>query len=180
MSSIALSFNNVDLVPVDSKDNQLWFTSNQLAEALGYKNIKSLNKTYNANSDEFTSKMTMTTTTVVDGINGSKRKLKVRLFSLRGCHLMGMFARTEIAKEFRKWVLNILDDEVDKINAERDSLSFQYNQACATTALVKRDLSQAGRDLRHLGQVVMPEMLEKLAALESKIQPQLPNLEVLK
>lgn len=180
MSSIALSFNNVDLVPVDSKDNQLWFTSNQLAEALGYKNIKSLNKTYNANSDEFTSKMTMTTTTVVDGINGSKRKLKVRLFSLRGCHLMGMFARTEIAKEFRKWVLNILDDEVDKINAERDSLSFQYNQACATTALVKRDLSQAGRDLRHLGQVVMPEMLEKLAALESRIQPQLPNLEVLK
>ena len=180
MSSIALSFNNVDLVPVDSKDNQLWFTSNQLAEALGYKNIKSLNKTYNANSDEFTSKMTMTTTTVVDGINGSKRKLKVRLFSLRGCHLMGMFARTEIAKEFRKWVLNILDDEVDKINAERDSLSFQYNQACATTALVKRDLSQAGRDLRHLGQVVMPEMLEKLAALENKIQPQLPNLEVLK
>jgi len=42
--------------------------------------------------------------------------------------------------------------------------------------LVKRDLSQAGRDLRHLGQTVMPEMLEKLAALESKIQPQLPNL----
>ena len=90
---------------------------------------------------------------------------------------MGMLARTEIAKDFRKWVLNVLDDEVDKINAERDSLSFQYNQACATTALVKRDLSQAGRDLRHLGQVVMPEMLEKLAALENKIQPQLPHID---
>lgn len=178
MSSLALSFNGVDLTPVSGKDNQLWFTSNQLAEALGYKNIKSLNKTFNSNSDEFTDKMTMTTLTVVDGINGSKRKLKVRLFSLRGCHLMGMLARTEIAKDFRKWVLNVLDAEIDKVNAERDSLSFQYNQACATTALVKRDLSQAGRDLRHLGQVVMPEMLEKLAALESKIQPQLTNLEV--
>ena len=180
MASIALSFNNVDLVPVDNNDNQLWFTSNQLAEALGYKNIRSLNKTYNSNSDEFTSKMTVTTLAVVDDINGSKRKVKVRLFSLRGCHLMGMLARTEIAKDFRKWVLNVLDDEVDKINAERDSLSFKYNQTCATAALVQRDLSQAGRDLRHLGQKVMPELLDKLAALESMIQPQLPNLEVVK
>ncbi len=180
MSSIALSFNNVDLVPVDNNDNQLWFTSNQLAEALGYKNIRSLNKTYNSNSDEFTSKMTLTTLAVVDDINGSKRKVKVRLFSLRGCHLMGMLARTEIAKDFRKWVLNVIDDEVDKINAERDSLSFKYNQTCATAALVQRDLSQAGRDLRHLGQKVMPELLDKLAALESMIQPQLPNLEVVK
>lgn len=177
MASIALSFNNVDLVPVDNNDNQLWFTSNQLAEALGYKNIRSLNKTYNSNSDEFTSKMTVTTLAVVDDINGSKRKVKVRLFSLRGCHLMGMLARTEIAKDFRKWVLNVLDDEVDKINAERDSLSFKYNQTCATAALVQRDLSQAGRDLRHLGQKVMPELLDKLAALESMIQPQLPNLD---
>jgi prophage antirepressor-like protein len=180
MSSIALSFNNVDLTPIDNGDNQLWFTSNQLAQALGYKNIRSLNKTYNSNSDEFTSKMTVTTLAVVDDINGSKRKVKVRLFSLRGCHLMGMLARTEIAKDFRKWVLNVLDDEVDKINAERDSLSFKYNQTCATAALVQRDLSQAGRDLRHLGQKVMPELLDKLAALESMIQPQLPNLEVVK
>lgn len=177
MTSLTLNFNGVDLTPIDNGDNQLWFTSNQLAEALGYKNIKSLNKTYNSNSDEFTSKMTMTTVAVVDGINGSKRKVKVRLFSLRGCHLMGMLARTEIAKDFRKWVLNVLDDEVDKINAERDSLSFKYNQACAATALVKRDLSQAGRDLRRLGQIVMPEMLEKLAEIEGQLQPLLTGFD---
>ncbi len=177
MSSIALSFNNVDLTPINHTDNQLWFTSKQLAEALGYKNAKSLNRIYNANSDEFTSKMTTTTKSVVSS-KTKGLKVSTRIFSLRGCHLMGMFARTEVAKDFRKWVLDILDDEVDKINAERDSLSFKYNQTCATTALVKRDLSQAGRDLRHLGQVVMPELLEQLAALESKIQPQLPNLEV--
>src|SRR5690606_13264315 len=120
------------------------------------------------------------TDTVTQDINGRKRKLSIRIFSLRGCHLMGMFARTTEAKKFRHWVLNILDDEVDKINAERDSLSFKYNQTCATAALVQRDLSQAGRDLRHLGQKVMPELLDKLAALESMIQPQLTNLEVAK
>ena len=176
MASIALSFNNVDLVPVDNKDNQLWFTSSQLAKALGYKNTKSLNRIYNANSDEFTSKMTTTTKSVVSS-KTKGLKVNTRIFSLRGCHLMGIFARTEVAKDFRKWVLDILDDEVDKINAERDSLSFKYNQTCATAALVQRDLSQAGRDLRHLGQKVMPELLDKLAALESMIQPQLPNLD---
>ena len=174
MSSIALSFNNVDLTPIDHGSNQVWFTSKQLAEALGYKQSRAITKIYNRNADEFTSSMTKTVS------NPHVPNLDMRIFSLRGCHLLAMFSRTAIAKDFRKWVLNVLDDEIDKINAERDSLSFQYNQTCATAALVQRDLSQAGRDLRHLGQVVMPEMLEKLAALESKIQPQLPNLEVLK
>lgn len=32
-----------------------------------------------------------------------------RIFSLRGCHLLAMFARTPVAKAFRKWVLDVLD-----------------------------------------------------------------------
>lgn len=36
----------------------------------------------------------------------------VRIFSLRGAHLLGMFARTERAVEFRRWVLDILDREI--------------------------------------------------------------------
>ena len=180
MASIALSFNNVDLTPIAVDNNDMWFTANDLAKALEYKNVRSIYKIYNANADEFTDKMTTVTVSVTQDINGRKRKLSIRIFSLRGCHLMGMFARTTEAKKFRHWVLNVLDDEVDKINAERDSLSFKYNQTCATAALVQRDLSQAGRDLRHLGQKVMPELLDKLAALESMIQPQLPNLEVVK
>ncbi len=35
-----------------------------------------------------------------------------RVFSLRGAHLIAMFARTPKAKEFRRWVLDILDREV--------------------------------------------------------------------
>ena len=37
---------------------------------------------------------------------------KVRIFSLRGAHLIAMFARTKIAKTFRKWMLDVLDEEV--------------------------------------------------------------------
>ncbi|CAM6492057.1 hypothetical protein ENINCK372B1_16190 [Enterobacter intestinihominis] len=36
----------------------------------------------------------------------------MRVFSLRGAHLIGMFARTPKAKEFRRWVLDVLDREV--------------------------------------------------------------------
>lgn len=31
----------------------------------------------------------------------------VRIFSLRGCHLLAMLARTAIAKQFRVWVLKV-------------------------------------------------------------------------
>ena len=174
MASIALSFNNVDLTPINDSNNEVWFTSKQLAEALGYKQSRAITKIFNRNEDEFTKSMSKTVS------NPHVPNLDMRVFSLRGCHLLAMFARTNVAKDFRKWVLNVLDDEIDRINAERDSLSFKYNQTCATAALVQRDLSQAGRDLRHLGQKVMPELLDKLAALESMIQPQLPNLEVVK
>jgi hypothetical protein len=36
---------------------------------------------------------------------------ETRIFSLRGAHLLGMFARTPIAADFRRWVLDILDKE---------------------------------------------------------------------
>lgn len=48
---------------------------------------------------------------VTNGINNSLRKKSVRIFSLRGAHLIAMFSRTPVAKEFRKWVLDILDKE---------------------------------------------------------------------
>ena len=40
---------------------------------------------------------------------------KARIFSLRGCHLVAMFARTPVAKAFRRWVLDVLD----KLDAEQ-------------------------------------------------------------
>lgn len=108
MSSIALSFNNVDLTPIDNGDGQIWVTSSELAKALGYKSSKSITNLYNANACEFTDTMS----TVIDIVTVRKTGdmvMPTRIFSLRGCHLIGMFARTKIAQEFRAWVLDILD-----------------------------------------------------------------------
>lgn len=108
-----LTFQNITLTPA-KVDNQIWLSSADLAKALGYAETDSVTKIYNRNKDEFTSNMTMTVKLTANGINGSTRQKENRIFSLRGCHLIAMFARTHIAKEFRQWVLDILDKEVGK------------------------------------------------------------------
>ncbi|GHK74011.1 hypothetical protein ECZU12_54220 [Escherichia coli] len=50
-----------------------------------------------------------------------------RVFSLRGAHLIAMFARTPVAKEFRRWVLDILDREVQQSPITKQ---FTDNELC--------------------------------------------------
>lgn len=108
-----LAFRNTKFNPV-IHNNQIWLTGKELGQALNYKNTKSIANLFNENEDEFTPAMSLVIESVTNGINGSQRRIKVRVFSLRGAHLIAMFARTEVAKEFRKWVLDILDHEVSK------------------------------------------------------------------
>ncbi len=107
----ALSFNGVTLTPIHH-NAQIYLTSAELAKALGYSSTDKVTNLYHRNSDEFSDEMTMTFKMGVNGINGSIRQLEQRIFSLRGCHLIAMFARTPVAKEFRKWVLDVLAKEV--------------------------------------------------------------------
>lgn len=131
-----LSFNHVIFKPVELNDDQIWLTSLQLAQALGYKRIDSVSQIYRRNADEFSENMTQ----VIDFLENVKLTFsdktkknfeninltvtdeaeyltnKTRIFSLRGCHLVALFSRTKNAKDFRKWVLDILDREI-KTNA---------------------------------------------------------------
>lgn len=107
-----LTFQNTTL-SVINKNNQTFLTGSDLGIALGYsKPLQSVTNLYNSNADEFTAEMTaLVEMQTAGGIQ------KVRIFSLRGAHLIAMFARTKIAKEFRKWVLDVLDKEVRKTTA---------------------------------------------------------------
>lgn len=106
MSSLALSFNDVNFTPVQ-QDNQAWITSRELGQALGYSREDAVNKIFERNSDEFTGSMTRNVKLTLQG-----QAREIRVFSLRGCHLIAMLSRTAIAKQFRKWVLDVLDREV--------------------------------------------------------------------
>ncbi|MBD2816563.1 phage repressor protein [Xenorhabdus sp. Flor] len=92
------------------RTNKIWFTAVELAKALGYKKSDAVTQIYERNSDEFTSVMTET---LKMRVSGNYQKT-VRIFSLRGAHLIAMFAKTSVAKAFRKWVLDILDREVEE------------------------------------------------------------------
>ncbi|WEV48107.1 BRO family protein [Acinetobacter sp. ESL0695] len=102
MTSLALSFNDVNFSPVQN-DNQIWLTASELARALGYKQENAVSKIFNRNADEFSEEMTK----VIK--NPQLPNLGMRIFNSRGCHLIAMFARTDVAKAFRKWVLDVLD-----------------------------------------------------------------------
>ena len=106
-----LTFNEVNFNPINN-NGQIWLTSAEVAKALGYSRTDKISGLYNRNKDEFTDTMTTTVEMFVDGFGGGNSKKPVRIFSLRGCHALAMFARTVIAKKFRKWVLDILDKEV--------------------------------------------------------------------
>nr|WP_227630047.1 P22AR C-terminal domain-containing protein [Klebsiella oxytoca] len=106
-----LTFHNIKLLPAPVTDG-IWLTSSDIAKALGYASSKSVSTIYSRNSDEFTGSMSMVIKMKTNGINNNLRDKSVRVFSLRGCHLIAMFATTDKAKEFRRWVLDILDREV--------------------------------------------------------------------
>lgn len=109
----ALTFQTTQFDVIE-RNKQLWLAASDIASALGYANSNSISRIYRRNSDEFTNGMTEE---VKLALSGNYQKT-VRIFSLRGAHLIAMFARTSIAKQFRKWVLDILDKETQHTTIE--------------------------------------------------------------
>lgn len=118
--TMALTFNGITLSPV-TYQNSLWIRATELARALGYSDTRKISHLYERNADEFTPEMTQVIeiTDVPEMGTLENLRRKARIFSLRGCHLVAMFARTPVAKAFRRWVLDVLD----KLDAEQHAAS---------------------------------------------------------
>ncbi|HBR1167976.1 P22AR C-terminal domain-containing protein [Klebsiella pneumoniae] len=174
------NFHGVTLNPVENVTG-IWLTSADIAKALGYKSTKSISNLFAQYEDEFSQGMTMVIESVTNGINGSTRRMKVRVFSLRGAHLIAMFARTPVAKEFRRWVLDILDREVvhspiakQFSDDELCSLAWLWRASdimltaceCVTPLLKVAEHRQAGR-FHTIGQE-LPRTINKARALISR------------
>ncbi|MGV4191160.1 BRO-N domain-containing protein [Citrobacter freundii] len=101
-----LNFHGISLQPAPDIDG-IWLTANQIGYALQYADDKAVQRIFARHIDEFTEKMTRVVKLTTPG--GHQ---ETRVFSLRGAHMVAMFARTPVAKEFRHWVLDILDREV--------------------------------------------------------------------
>ena len=157
---MALTFNDVTFSPV-SHQSSLWIRAAELARALGYKDDSSVRKIYERNADEFTPDMTQLIE-ISDRVNltvSENLKTKVRIFSLRGCHLLAMFARTPVAKQFRVWVLDVLDKLAEEERAKTEPASnpdklpspdapLTPDQQCTLQAIVRAKVEALPREQR--------------------------------
>lgn len=108
-TATALSFETTTF-DVVTRDNQPWLRVQQIAVALGYSRPDVLQQLYASNAAEFSDSMTALVKLPTAG-----GEQLVRCFSLRGAHLLGMFARTDKAADFRRWVLDILDSHTAQL-----------------------------------------------------------------
>lgn len=143
-------------------NNKIWFTAKTLATALKYSRGDKITGIYNRNKTEFSQGMTENLKLRVSG-NYIKT---VRLFSLRGAHLIAMFARTPVAEEFRKWVLDILDKEVSEttpivVKPNREILPKGVYH-CRSKYNPYRACVWNGGDMVHIG--VFPTIAEAVEA----------------
>jgi len=102
LTGAVLAFENTEFDVVDIHGVP-WLRGLQVASALGYKNpAADIQNLYSRNADEFTDEMTQ----VVELPTAGGVQM-ARIFSPRGCYLIGMLARTERAK-----ALDVLEGRV--------------------------------------------------------------------
>ena len=125
--------------------------------------IRQVQKLYLRHADEFT--LTMTDMVKMQTRGGEQ---EVRVFSLRGAHLLGMFARTERAKAFRRKVLDVLDEQTRRgqsLGAEFQRTLLEYSGKQAVASI-------CGKGLRQWQQQKQP-LEARLSDLATQIQPSL-------
>ncbi len=155
-----LTFQNFTFNPI-VENGQVWFTSAEIARALKYKKTDSVSQIYARNADEFTDSMTTTLKMKVVRKTGEVEMVN-RLFSLRGAHLIAMFASTPVAKEFRKWVLDILDREVTGSNLDEH--------------LLLRNLTTAKKHIERVRDIYREILSPSLIKLNEKLESELYTL----
>ena len=103
-----LAFRRTAFHPI-TREGQPWLTAAEIGSAMGYLDDKSIHRAYARHREEFTEHMAG-----VVKLTTPSGEQDVRIFSLRGAHLLAMFSRTPVAAEFRRWVLDLLDQEAAK------------------------------------------------------------------
>ncbi|WP_153075763.1 BRO-N domain-containing protein [Paraburkholderia bonniea] len=136
-SNAILIFENIEFDVVDIH-NEPWLRGPQIGDALGYEKGRiSIHKLFESNTDEFTDSMTQ-----LIELDTAGGRQQVRIFSPRGCYLLGMLARTERAKAFRAWVLDVLEGRLVPQQTGRLTVS-QRLAALRYRGTLAKDLARA-------------------------------------
>lgn len=155
-----LKFHDQVVIPFDNGDGKIWFTAKQAAGLLGYAQVKAITNLYNRNKDEFTEGMSQVINVMTNGVNNNLRRKKVRVFSPRGLHLLGFLADTQVAKEVRRWALDLIEKENSAPQLDvHHTIEQMRNIVAAAWKASDEDSSDAGRRLRKR-QDDLPELVK--------------------
>ena len=151
-TNAVLTFEDVNFDVIDIH-NTPWLRGSQIATALAYTGANRIADLHTRNEDEFTEEMTRLFE--VDTVGGRQQ---VRIFSPRGCYLLGMLARTERAKAFRRWVLDVLEgrlvpQETGRMTVPQRLAALRYRGALAKELANARTASLAVELYANLQQV---------------------------
>lgn len=160
-----LTFDGKKLRVIQHK-GQSWLTAADIAVALGYSRSDKVSRIYQQHSAEFRPSMTDLVETPVSGFSGITAE--VRIFSLRGAHLIGMFARTKKGAEFRSWVL----DQLELQAAPQRSMMIAWFEAKAELDGQNKFASLCGKGLSD-HKKLKPPLVTRLKQITEKIQPSL-------
>ncbi len=175
-----LTFQTVTLNVIDHK-GQTWLRAADIAQALGYSRTDKVSRLYSRHASEFTDAMTARVTLPdldgqIDragtpeprsGVAGQARQ--VRIFSLRGAHLLGMLAKTATAAAFRVWVLDVLEGVTRApadLHARLIAAEHAEAQSFAVASLASRAMNQRRRE--------KPRLQGDIQTLNSLVQLALP------
>jgi len=164
-----LMFQNQSIRLVE-KDGKQWASAADIARALGYSRPDAVTRIYDKHKVEFSDSMTtVVMVETADPQNGGLllNKTMARVFSLRGAHLIGMFARTAKAQEFRRWVLDILES-----HQTPRSLINEWFEAKAALDAQNKFASLCGKGLSDHKQR-KPPLLGRVSEIMERIQPSL-------
>lgn len=148
------------------KDGRQWASAADIARALGYSLPDKVTRIYDRHKAEFSASMTQIVETPTLGVSGNLMT-RSRIFSLRGAHLIGMFARTDKAQAFRRWVLDIIES-----HQASQSLIQEWFEAKAALDAQDRFASLCGKGLsEHKNR--KPPLRDRLDLISKRIQPSL-------
>lgn len=114
-----LTFQN-NILTTKIFDGEIFVKSTDIAKALGYSDTSRVSQLYRQYQDEFEPSMIRT----VESTALTKVKYKTLYFNRRGAWLIGMFARTSIAKDFRKWILDVLEERVPNVPVTQEETNI--------------------------------------------------------
>ena len=137
-------------------NGQDYMTLSQIGGALEVRANNGLSKIYNAHKSEFDEEMSCL---VKHG------RTKQRIFNREGAWLIGMFARTPKAAEFRKWVLKVLGAVADSANNAQTGKSVVVAEHTRALPSGKKEIVLSEKAKEEVGRIVKAVVRSELNEL---------------